>query len=88
MTWYVYMARCADQTFYTGITTNTKRRVAQHNGQSPGKGAAYTAARRPVALVYRERAVDRSRATAREHALRKLSRSHKETLARAWRERE
>jgi len=79
------MVRCADQTFYTGLTTNTNRRVAQHNGQCPGKGAAYTAARRPVVLVYSERAVDRSSASAREYVVRKLPRSHKEALAQAWR---
>ena len=45
MTWHVYVARCGDGTLYTGITTDPVRREAAHNA---GRGASYTAARRPV----------------------------------------
>jgi putative endonuclease len=48
--WYVYILKCADKTFYTGITVDLKRRVAEHNNSI--KGARYTSTRRPVKLVY------------------------------------
>jgi putative endonuclease len=75
----VYLARCCDGTFYTGITTDPERRLRQHN---QGLGAAYTRSRLPVTLVYREPAGSRSQALRREHAIRSLSRAAKEALAR------
>ena len=79
--WYVYMVRCADDTLYTGVTTDLERRVAEHNGEgAKGKGAKYTKVRRPVQLVYSEKAKDRSTASVREHTLRTLSRKEKLNL--------
>ena len=76
--YFVYFLRCADDTFYTGVTTNLSRRIDEHN---EGKaGAKYTKARRPVVLVYSESAKDRSQAQKREHALRSLSRADKQAL--------
>ena len=42
-TWFVYMLRCADQSLYTGVTTDIQRRLAEHN-QDDKKGAKYTRA--------------------------------------------
>jgi putative endonuclease len=78
MAWTVYLVRCGDGTLYTGITTNPKRRLAQHNA---GSGAAYTRTRLPVILVYQEPMSDRSSALRREHAIKKLTRVEKEALA-------
>ena len=77
--WWVYLLRCADDSLYTGITTDLPRRLRQHNGDLTG-GARYTAQRRPVELVYREAASDRSTASQREHQLRTLKRSQKLAL--------
>ncbi len=77
--WYVYMLRCADDSLYTGITTDVKRRVEEHNFDNK-KGAKYTKARRPVELVYKKRCKDRSSAASVEAALKKLSRPEKENL--------
>jgi len=76
-TWHVYVLRCADGTLYTGITTDLARRVEEHNS---GEGARYTASRGPVALVYDEAAPDRSAASRREAAIKKLSRAEKLAL--------
>ena len=74
MTWWVYILRCADGTLYTGATNDLDRLLAAHNA---GRGAKYTRARRPVALVYREEAADKSAALQREAALKKLARAAK-----------
>lgn len=74
MTWWVYILRCADGTLYTGATNDLDRRLAAHNA---GRGAKYTRTRRPVALVYREAAADKSAALQREAALKKLARAAK-----------
>lgn len=71
---YTYMVRCADETLYTGYTTDLERRVRMHN---QGKGAKYTRARRPVELVYYERYETKQEAMAREYALKQLPRARK-----------
>ena len=77
MTWFVYIARCGDGSLYTGVTTNPARRESLHNA---GRGAAYTRARLPVRLVYREPAADRGAALRREAAIKRLDRARKEAI--------
>ena len=76
--WFVYILRCRDNTFYTGITTDLSRRLAEHNGGK--RGARYTMARRPVTMVYAEPAPSRSAAARREYQLRRLSAAAKRSL--------
>ena len=75
--WCVYIVRCSDDTLYTGITNDLDKRLKAHNG---GTGAKYTKARGPVVLVYAETAADRSAASKREYAIKKLSRAEKLVL--------
>ena len=75
VTWHVYMLECADNSLYTGITTDLTRRVEEHN--SSNKGARYTRARRPVKLIYSETAENRSAASKRESAIKKFTRNDK-----------
>lgn len=77
--WTVYMLRCADDSLYTGIAKDVTARLATHNA---GKGAKYTRARLPVRLVWSESAEDRSTATKREIALKKLDRRKKLALVK------
>ncbi len=74
----VYILRCRDGSLYTGITTDLKRRLYEHNHLA--KGAKYTKARRPVELVYLEENYTRSKASKREYAIKKLSRLEKLSL--------
>jgi len=67
--YYVYIVQCADDTLYTGIATELKRRIEEHN--SSEKGAKYTRVRRPVTLVYQEEFPDRSSASKREYVIKK-----------------
>lgn len=73
----MYLARCADGSLYCGVTTDVPRRLALHNA---GRGARYTASRRPVALAWREAAPSRGAALRREAALKRLPRSAKLAL--------
>lgn len=74
---YVYMLRCADDTLYTGWTTDLEKRVAVHNA---GKGAKYTKNRRPVELIYYECLDSKSLALRRECAIKAMSRQEKLAL--------
>ncbi len=77
--WFVYMLRCADDSLYSGVTTDLTRRCKQHDS---GTASRYTRSRRPVALVYQEAHASRGLALQREAALKALSRLEKEALLR------
>ena len=75
MSYFIYILRCNDDTLYTGIAKDVEKRILEHNESD--KGAKYTKARRPVKLLYTEEAEDRSVASKREYAIKKLSRTKK-----------
>lgn len=77
--YYVYILKCADETLYTGITKDLKRRVSEHNGIGVGAklGAKYTSIRRPVVMVYSKSFANRSRASKEEARIKKLKRVEK-----------
>ena len=74
---FTYILRCADDTLYVGHTENLASRERTHND---GKGAKYTAARRPVRMVYAEEHFSTEGAIAREHQLKRWSHKKKEAL--------
>ena len=74
--YYLYILKCADKSLYTGITTDLKRRVAEHNGVGK-KGAKYTAARRPVKIVYSKKFKNRSTASKEEARIKNLTKAEK-----------
>lgn len=74
---YTYIVRCADDTLYVGHTENLDVREQTHND---GKGAKYTASRRPVRMVYAEQFVTVESAIARERQLKRWGRGKKEAL--------
>jgi predicted GIY-YIG superfamily endonuclease len=77
--WFVYILRCADGSFYTGITKEVRRRFQQHNA---GTASRYTRSRLPVRLVHQEAVLDQRAALKREAAIKALSRRQKEKLIR------
>lgn len=74
MVWYVYILRCGDGTFYTGITDDVERRLTAHRS---GKGAKYTRGRGPLELAYTEELPDKSSALKREIAIKRMPRQKK-----------
>ena len=75
--WTVYILLCNDGTLYTGVTTDLKRRLDQHNA---GTASACTRARRPVRLAWKRARFSRSAALKKEAALKRLPRAEKLTL--------
>ena len=79
-TWFVYILRCADDSLYTGITTDLNRRCEQHNA---GTASRYTRSRLPVSMVYHEVQATRSLALKRELEIKAMSRKVKEELIKS-----
>ena len=77
--WHLYIVECRDGTYYTGITNDLARRIADHNR---GKASRYTHGRRPVRLLYTEGFPDRSGALKREAAIHSWPRRKKEALVK------
>ena len=73
--YYIYILQCSDKTFYTGITTDLKRRILEHN--SSKLGAKYTRGRRPVKLVYHHKYKNRSMALKEEYRIKNSTRKEK-----------
>ena len=72
--YYVYILRCSDDSLYTGITTDVKRRFLEHKN---GKASKYTYSRKPKEIVYTEEYSDRGSALKREIEIKKLRRKDK-----------
>ena len=79
--WVVYILECKDGTLYTGITDDLPHRLTMHTA---GKGAKYTRGRGPLTLRYRECCPDRSFASKRESAIKKLSKKEKLALIQTY----
>ncbi|MEP9359175.1 GIY-YIG nuclease family protein [Sphingomonas sp. KR3-1] len=77
MSFYTYMLRCNDGSYYIGHTEDLDVRLAQHQrGTLPG----YTHTRRPVELVWCEAFATRYEALAAERQIKGWSRAKKEAL--------
>lgn len=76
--WFVYIVECSDNSYYTGVTTDLKRRLHEHNTSK--KGAKYTRCRRPVTLAYHELSDCRKSACKREYAIKKMTTTQKKAL--------
>ncbi|PTW46723.1 tRNA/rRNA methyltransferase [Sphingomonas faeni] len=78
MSFYAYMLRCSDGSYYIGHTDSLERRIAQHqHGELPG----YTHNRRPVTLMWSQDFPSRIEALEAERQLKGWTRAKKEALA-------
>lgn len=73
--WVVYLIQTTSGKIYTGITNNLERRFAAHQKQN--KGARFFRISSPEKVVKIECFANRSEATKREIAIKKMSRSEK-----------
>ena len=76
--YYVYILLCADSTYYTGITKDLRRRMAEH--QSGINKKSYTYKRLPVELAYHAKFTDPMTAILFEKKIKKWSVAKKEAL--------
>lgn len=77
VSYFVYLLECEDNSLYTGITTDVRRRFLEHVN---GTGGHFTRARKAKRIVYTEQHSDRSSALRREAAIKKLTREKKLAL--------
>jgi len=77
--WYLYIVKCRDGSLYTGITTDVKRRLAEHR---ENRGAKYLRGRGPLSLVFKEMVGSNTAALKAEHRVKRLPRYKKEQLIR------
>src|SRR5579859_3444537 len=75
--WYVYVARCRDDSLYCGIARDVAARIAAHDA---GTGARYTRGRGPLTVVLVRRCRDKPGALRLEYAIKQLSRDAKHAL--------
>jgi len=74
---FTYILRCADDSYYVGHTTDLAERLLRHND---GRGPAYTAARRPIEMVYAEELPSLEAALRRERQVKRWTREKKGSL--------
>ena len=79
MSFYAYMLRCADGSYYVGHTDDLDARTAAHQ---TGLFSGYTHKRRPVQLVWHQEFAERDQAFAAERQIKGWSRAKKEALIR------
>jgi putative endonuclease len=72
--WVVYILRCSDDSFYTGITNNIEKRLFDHNR---GTASKYTRSRRPVTLLTTSIAMDKGGALSLEMKIKKIPKAKK-----------
>ncbi len=75
------MVKCNDNSIYTGISNNLKRRLDAH---SKGNGSKYIRGRLPFKLIYTEVSLSRSKALKREIEIKKLDKKNKELLVKLY----
>ncbi|MCK7544052.1 GIY-YIG nuclease family protein [Marinobacter bryozoorum] len=78
MTFWVYILRCADYSYYTGHTDNLDQRIEQHKFRT--FPTCYTASRLPVELVFSQPFPTRDEALACERRIKGWSRKKKEAM--------
>ena len=80
MSFWVYILRCADGSYYTGHTDNLEKRIAKHN--TGAISSCYTFKRRPLTLAFTQDFQTREEALASEQQIKGWSRKKKEAMMR------
>lgn len=78
-TYYIYVLRCVDNSLYTGITTDVKRRFSEHT-QRRSNGEKYTRSKKPHSIEIIWSCSSRSEASKLEYAFKKLTKIKKEEI--------
>ena len=85
MSFWVYILRCADDSYYTGHTDNLEKRIQEHHVGAIA--SCYTFKRRPLQLAFSQDFPTREEALASEQQIKGWSRKKKEAMMRGdWAE--
>lgn len=85
MSFWVYILRCADGSYYTGHTDNLENRMGQHS--TGAIASCYTFKRRPLTLAFSQEFVTREEALGAEQQIKGWGRKKKEAMMRGdWAE--
>ena len=76
--YFVYILKCSDGSYYTGITNNVDRRLYEH--QEGLIDGCYTHNKRPVMLIFAQEFADIAEAIIREKQIKGWTRRKKEAL--------
>ena len=76
---WIYILRCADDSYYTGHTDCLEKRMGEHES---GVCGGYTATRLPVVLLWSQECVTREQALAAEMQIKGWNRNKKEAMIR------
>ena len=76
--WFMYIARCSDDTLYIGVARDVAARIASHNA---GRGARYTRGRGPLQVLAKRKCATQGEALRLESALKRLRRAEKIAVA-------
>lgn len=77
--YYTYIIRCTDDSLYTGITTDVKRRFEEHISQNE-KSAKYTRTHKAIKIEAVWQSKDRISASRLEYQIKRLTKVQKEEL--------
>jgi len=75
--WFLYIVKCKDGSYYTGITTDIKRRLLEHNNKI---GAKSLKGKLPVNLVHSETFNNQAEAAKRESEIKSWRKQKKVAL--------
>jgi len=78
-TWSIYLIRCKDNTLYTGIALDVKKRFEEHHAQGK-RCAKYLRGKGPLKVVFAQEVGDKSEALKIERKIKALSKAEKEAL--------
>jgi len=80
MAFWVYILRCADNSYYTGQTDNLEKRIHEHH--SGAIRSCYTFKRRPLELMFSQEFPTREEALASERQIKGWGRKKKAAMIR------
>jgi putative endonuclease len=79
--WSLYLVRTAEGSLYTGVSTDVKRRLSEHeNKDKKNKGAKALRGKGPLTMVFKIVVGNKSDALMLEYKIKQLSRIDKERL--------
>lgn len=81
--YHLYMLKCRDGSYYTGIAKNVEKRLDEHRN-SKSRGSKYVRSRLPVELVYKTPPMQHSNALYLERQLKKISHEEKEEICKFY----